>query len=97
MHSLKRIAHLQETDDPVGERLDHGDLEPEPEIPDFGAERFAFIEQGRGPYRQRMQAFQQRGRRLALPEFLDGGTRERQRIARQIYPVEVPTLPQSCR
>ena len=63
MHALAQgIAHLQHADDLVGERLDHGDFEPEPEIPHLGAERSAFVEQCLGPHRQRMQALQQRRR-----------------------------------
>ena len=54
------IAHLQQLNDLVGESLDHRDLEPEPEILDFGAERFAFIEQRLGSRRERMQALQER-------------------------------------
>src|SRR4030081_1368159 len=56
MHGLAQgIAHLQKTNDPVGESLDHGDLKTKPKILHFGAERFAFIEQGLGPHRERMQ------------------------------------------
>src|SRR6185436_16952965 len=52
MHALaERIAHLQHADDLVGKRLDHGNLEPEPEIPDLGAERPALIELRFGPHR----------------------------------------------
>src|SRR6266853_3775956 len=56
MHGLAQgIAHLQKTDDLVGESLDHGDLEPEPKIPHLGAERLAFVEQDLGSRRKRMQ------------------------------------------
>ena len=63
MHPLAEgIAHFQQSDDLVGEGLDHRDLAAEPDIPDFGAERFAFVEQRLGPHRERMQALQQRRR-----------------------------------
>ena len=52
MHGLAEgIAHLQQTDNLVGEGLDHGDFEPKPEILHFGAERSAFIEQELGAER----------------------------------------------
>ena len=90
MHALaERIAHLQHADDLVGKGLDHGNLEPEPEILHLGAERPAFIEQGLGPHRERLQALQQRRLRLRLAQHLDGGAAGGQRIARQIDAVEV--------
>ena len=60
--SLRGSRTFSISDDLVGERLDHGDLKPEPEIPDFGAERLAFVEQRFGAHRERMQALQQRRR-----------------------------------
>ena len=57
--SLRGSRTFSRPNDLVGEGLDHGDLEPEPEILDLGAERFAFVEQRLGPHRQRMQALQQ--------------------------------------
>ena len=90
MHALAEgIAHLQHADDLVGKSLDHGDLEPEPEILHFGAERFAFIEQGFGPHRERLQALQQRRRRLRLAQHLDRCAACGQRIARQVDAVEI--------
>ena len=59
MHAFAEgIAHFQHADDLVGKSLDHGDLEPEPEILHLGAQRPAFIEQGLGPHRERVQALQ---------------------------------------
>ena len=59
MHALAQgIAHLQHVDDLVGKGLDHGHLQPEPEILHLGAERPAFIEQGFGAHRERVQALQ---------------------------------------
>jgi hypothetical protein len=60
MHPLAEgIAHFQQSDDLVGESLDHGDFAPQAKIPDFGAKRFAFVEQRPGAYREGMQALQQ--------------------------------------
>jgi hypothetical protein len=93
MHPLaQRIAHFQQTNDLLGERLDHRDLEPEPKVLHFGAERLALIEQRLGPHRQRMQALQQRRRGPLLPELLHRGSGRRQRIARQIDPIEVAKI-----
>src|SRR5712691_12148928 len=93
MHGLAQgIAHRQKTNDLVGERLDHGDLKPEPKILYLGAERFALVQQNLGPRRQRMQTLQQRRRRLLKSERLDGGPRCRQRIARNINAIEFPVV-----
>src|SRR5438552_1232704 len=93
MHPLTQgIAHLEKTNDPVGESLDHGDLEPEPEVLHLGAERLAFIEQRLGPLRERMQALQERRRCTLLSKLLDRGTRGCERIARQIDAVEISVV-----
>src|SRR5882672_3103196 len=93
MHGLAQgIAHLQKTNDLVGESLDHGDLKPEPKILDLGAERFALVQQNLGPRRHRVQALQQRHRRPFKSERLDGGPRCRQRIARKINAIEFPVV-----
>jgi hypothetical protein len=83
------IAHFEKPDDPVGKRLDHRDLEPEPKILHFGGKRFAAVEQQLGPCRKRMQALQQWRRRPARAERLDGGAGGFQRIARQVDAIEV--------
>ena len=93
MHALaKGIAHFQHADDLVGKSLDHRNLETEPEIPDLGGERSAFVEQRCGPHRQRLQALQQRRRRLRLSEHLDRRARRCERIARQIDAVEIAII-----
>jgi hypothetical protein len=86
------IAHLEHPHDPVGKTLDHGNLESEPEIPDFAAERFAVIEQAFGARGQRMQALQQRRRRPRLAKLLDRSSRCRKRIARKIDAVEIAKI-----
>src|SRR3984957_20729902 len=82
------IPHFQETNDSAGENLDHGNLEPEPEILHLRSQRFAFVEQDLGPQRQRMQALQQRRGRMALAEGFDGGARRLERVARKVDAVE---------
>src|SRR5882724_10807102 len=93
MHSLAQgIAYFQKANDLVGESLNHGDLKPEPEIPHFGTERFAFREQTFGPRGKGMQALQQRRRRARLSELLDRGPGRCERVARKIDAIEISVV-----
>jgi len=93
VHPLAQgIAHLEKANDPVRESLDHGNLETKPEIPDLGAERFAFAEQRLVAAGQRMQTLQQLCRCAVFCELFDGGSGLPKRIARQIDAIEIPVI-----
>src|SRR3954454_20467654 len=88
----QRIAYFQHTNDPVGETLDHRDFQPQPQILYLRAERLALVEQRLGASRKFLQALQQWRRRAITAELFDRGARPRQRVARQITPIEIAVV-----
>src|SRR5215813_12688424 len=89
MHPLAQgIANFQEAHNLFRESLDHRDLEPKTEIPDQRSQRLSFAEQILRPRRERVETFQQWGRRSFQCKRLDGRTGRLKRIERQIDTIE---------
>ena len=83
------IARLQKTDDLVGERLNDGDLEPKPEIPDFPCQRLALVEQDSLRAASDCRHCSNAGAACASPNCSAEAPLGRQRITRKIDAVEI--------